>query len=159
MNKITHYKDKDTDTSDFGGAIPQNPTCYILSGAPLSGKSTWAKKQNLPVLSCDRLRLEYSGGKYIYDPQMEKDIWEDFYFRIGTYKHDFIIDNTNCKQAYLDKIYFHLPKEYKIEIVKFEISLLKSYYRNIKRWIFTGKWIPFKVIKNMKQNYKKLWYG
>jgi predicted kinase len=131
--------------------------CYILSGAPLSGKSTWAKKQGIPILSCDRLRLEYSGGKYIFDPQMEKDIWEDFYFRLGTYKHDFIIDNTNCKEKYINKIKECLNSKYEIEIIKFEASLWLSYFRNIKRWLFTGKWIPFKVIKNMKKNYKKLW--
>lgn len=133
------------------------PKCYILSGAPLSGKSTWAKKQNLPVLSCDRLRLEYSGGKYIFDPEIEKDVWEDFYFRLGTYRFDFIVDNTNCRLKYINKIKEKLHPSFEVEIVKFEISLIKSYYRNIKRWLFTGKWIPFKVIKNMKRNYKDLW--
>ena len=44
-----------------------------------------------------------------------------------------------------------------VEIKKFETSLLNSYYRNIKRWLFTGKWIPLDIIKNMKKNYKNLW--
>jgi len=134
------------------------PKCYILSGAPLSGKSTWAKKQKLPILSCDKIRLDYSNGNYVFDSKVEKEIWEDFYYRVkNIYTQDFIIDNTNCKLVYINKIKENLPKDFEIEIVKFEISLLKSYYRNIKRWIFTGKWTPFKVIKNMKENYKKLW--
>jgi len=134
------------------------PKCYILSGAPLSGKSTWAAKQKLPILSCDKIRLDYFNGGYVFDPKVEKEIWEDFYYRVkNNYAKDFIIDNTNCKLGYINKIKENLPKNFEIEIVKFEVSLLKSYYRNIKRWIFTGKWIPFKVIKNMKENYKKLW--
>lgn len=132
--------------------------CYILSGAPLSGKSTWAKKQKLPILSCDKIRLDYSNGNYVFDSKVEKEIWEDFYYKVkNIYTQDFIIDNTNCKLVYINKIKENLPKDFEIEIVKFEVSLLKSYYRNIKRWIFTGKWVPFKVIKNMKENYKKLW--
>lgn len=133
------------------------PKCYILSGAPLSGKPTWAAKQKLPILSCDRLRLEYSDGVYKFDPTIEKEVWGDFYQRVKLYKKDFIIDNTNCKLGYINKIKEHLNKDFEIEIVKFETSLLNSYYRNIKRWIFTGKWIPFKVIKDMKKNYNKLW--
>lgn len=133
------------------------PKCYILSGAPLSGKSTWAAKQKLPILSCDRLRLEYSGGVYKFDADLEKEIWDDFYQRIKSYKKDFIIDNTNCRLVYINKIKECLNKDFEIEIVKFETSLLNSYLRNIKRWMFTGKWIPLKVIKNMKNNYKKLW--
>ena len=133
------------------------PKCIILSGAPLSGKSTWAKKQKLPILSCDRLRLEYFGGKYKFDPQAEKEIWEDFYQRVGLFTKDFIVDNTNCKQSYINKIKENIIGDYEIEIVKFEVNLLKSYYRNIKRWAFENKFIPFKIIKKFKKDYKKLW--
>lgn len=136
------------------------PKCIILSGAPLSGKSTWACKQKLPIISCDKLRLEYFGGKYIFDPKVEKEIWEDFYFRIGLFTKDFIVDNTNCKQSYINKIKESLSNDvdgWLIEIKQFEVGLWTSYYRNIKRWIFTGKWIPFRVIKDMKKNYNKLW--
>jgi hypothetical protein len=80
------------------------PKCIILSGAPLSGKSTWAEKQKLSIISCDKLRLEKFDDKYVYDPKAEKEIWEDFYFRVGKFKEDFIVDNTNCKQGYINKI-------------------------------------------------------
>ena len=133
------------------------PKVYILSGAPLSGKSTWAAKQKLPILSCDKLRFEYFGGEYKFDEKVEKEIWEDFYYRVGLFKEDFIIDNTNCKLGYINKIKENLPKNFEVEIKKFETSLLNSYYRNIKRWLFTGKWIPLDIIKNMKKNYKNLW--
>jgi|JI9StandDraft_1071089.scaffolds.fasta_scaffold48923_4 predicted kinase len=135
------------------------PKVYILSGAPLSGKSTWAAKQKLPILSCDKLRFEYFGGEYKFDEKVEKEIWEDFYYRVGLFKEDFIIDNTNCKLVYINKIKENLNKDlnWEVEIVKFEASLLNSYCRNIKRYIFTKKWIPFKVIHQMKLNYNKLW--
>lgn len=134
------------------------PKCYILSGAPLSGKSTWARKhQKIQKLSCDIIRIRKFNGKYKFDPKIEKEVWEEFYNRLNQLENDVIIDNTNCKLGYINKIKENLPKDFEIEIVKFEVSLLKSYYRNIKRWIFEGKFIPFKVIKNMKENYKKLW--
>lgn len=135
------------------------PKVYILSGAPLSGKSTWAAKQKLPILSCDRLRFEYFGGEYKFDAKAEKEIWEDFYYRIGLFKEDFIIDNTNCKLDYIKKIKGSLNPSvfWVVEIKKFETNLLNSYIRNIKRYVFTGKWIPLDVIKNMKKNYRNLW--
>lgn len=136
------------------------PKCYILSGAPLSGKSTWAAKQKLPILSCDKIRIVKSGGKYVFDPQTEKEVWDEFYDTIHGYgkyvvKSDFIIDNTNCKEKYINKIKTYLHRDYEIEIVNFEVSYIKSYYRNITRWLRTGKWIPFKVINDMKRNYKQ----
>lgn len=130
---------------------------YILSGAPLSGKSTWAAKQKLPILSCDKIRMDYYNGRYKFDPKIEEEVWEDFYYRLKNYSKDFIVDNTNCKIGYINKIKENIPKEFEVEIVKFEVSLLKSYYRNVIRYILTGKWIPLEVIKNMKKNYKKLW--
>lgn len=134
------------------------PKCYILSGAPLSGKSTWARRQNyMPVLSCDILRQDYHNGKYVYDPAIEEKVWEDFYRRVSLFTQSFIIDNTNCKKKYIDKIKSVLSSDFEIIYVKFEIPLWKSYIRNVERWLMTGKWIPFKVIKNMKKNYKELW--
>ena len=133
------------------------PKCIILSGAPLSGKSTWAKKQGLPILSCDSIREDLFGYPYQFKPEREKEVWERFYNQVYLQTSDFIVDNTNCKQGYINKIKENLPVHFEVEIIKFEAGLLKSYYRNIKRWLLTGKWIPFKVIKDMKKNYKNLW--
>ena len=63
--------------------------CKILIGPPLSGKSTYRKKQviNNPaflVLSCDDIRMELSGGKkYVFSPQKEKMVWDIFYDRLS----------------------------------------------------------------------------
>ena len=132
------------------------PKCYILIGIPCSGKSTWAKKQKLPILSCDNLRLLHSNGKYVFNPIKEKEVWVDFYFRVRDFKEDFIIDNTNCRAVYLNKIKETLNKNYEIEYVWFDVPMWKAYYRNIKRRIFENKWIPINVMKSMKKNYDKL---
>lgn len=52
----------------------------ILIGIPTSGKSTWAKKQNLPIISCDNIREEF---KINYNPELEELVWDCFYKRIN----------------------------------------------------------------------------
>lgn len=136
--------------------------CYVLSGIPNSGKSSWAEKQGLPIISCDKIRTEIYGKDYKFSPWKENDVWDRFYHLLrivsSLEKESFIIDNTNCRYAYISKIKCIVEQyNFDIEVKKFPISLTKAYYRNIKRWILTGKYIPFKVIRNMQKNYKKLW--
>lgn len=131
--------------------------CIILSGIPCSGKSTWAKKKGIPIISCDIIREDLFGIDYKFTTDNEKVVWNTFYEKIRLFTSDFIVDNTNCRKIYIDRIKECLDKNCSIQIRHFHISLTKAYYRNIKRWILTGKYIPFKVIKNMQKNYKKLW--
>lgn len=133
------------------------PKCYILSGIPCSGKSSWASKQGIPILSCDKIREELWGTPYKFNKKKEDMVWSLFYQRVIMEYRDFIIDNTNCKQSYINKIKDHLRAEYEIEIKRFDCSLSKAYIRNVLRYLKCKKWIPFKVIKNMKKNYDKLW--
>jgi len=44
-----------------------------------------------------------------------------------------------------------------VEIKRFDIPLWKAHYRNIMRYLKTGKWIPIKVMNSMYKNYKNLW--
>lgn len=136
------------------------PKCYIMCGPPCSGKSTYARRYGLPIISCDKIRMEYfPDGIYRFDPKIEKEVWEVFYLRLKLYHvTNFVIDNTNCKNAYIDKIIEELNPGYEIYIKKFNVPLWKLYYRNIIRYLEQGKWIPFKVIKNMKKNFDKLKY-
>ena len=69
---------------------------------------------------------------------------------------DFIIDNTNCKNSYIQKIINSLNPNYiwDVEIKKFDVPLWKAYYRNIIRYMKTGKFIPLQTIKNFKKNYE-----
>lgn len=134
-----------------------NPICYITIGIPNSGKSTWSKKQGIPILSCDDLRNKRnSGKKYIFDPKIEKEVWEEFYEKVKLMNRSFIIDNTNCKIGSINKIKENLHKNYQIEYVWFDIPLWKALYRNFKRRIFENKWIPIEVMKTFYKNYNKL---
>ena len=42
-------------------------------GLPRSGKSTWAKKQNLPIVNVDSIRLTVSGKRFSKDH--EPEVW------------------------------------------------------------------------------------
>lgn len=130
------------------------PKCYILIGMPTSGKSTWAKKQGLPIISCDQIRKT---NNYNFHTQTtEKLVWEEFYMRLPLFTKSFIVDNTNCKLTYINKIKGCLGKDFEIEYIWFDISLWKAYYRNIVRYLVSGKWIPLKVLNSMFVNYNKL---
>lgn len=132
--------------------------CYILSGIPCNGKSTWTAKQNLPIISCDNIRVELFGRNYKFSKANEEIVWNEFYKRVENQTSSFIVDNTNCKQIYIQQVKrILLQNNFNWEIKRFDISLYKAYYRNVIRYIKTGKFIPFKVIKNMYNNYKKLW--
>lgn len=135
--------------------------CLILSGIPNSGKSTWARNNEGQywILSCDNIRLDLHGGKYIFDPKKEEEIWETFYRIVEKYArlgYSMMIDNTNCKRAYIDKIISLLPPEYKVEIKYFPIPLWKAQLRNIRRWVVTGKYVPWNIMKIMHKNFKNL---
>jgi len=122
----------------------------ILSGIPCSGKSTFAKKCGFPVISCDEIRKEI---------KEEKLVWRRFYRELNYLNTNICIDNTNCKQEYINKIKENLNKNvnWDIEIKRFDISLWKAHYRNIIRYLKTGKWIPIKVMNSMYKNYNNLW--
>jgi len=133
----------------------------ILCGIPNSGKSTYAKKQasHTLILSCDGIRKSMYGGYYKFDSRKEEAVWDTFYKLLevyGEYGQDMIIDNTNCRQVYINKIVGTLPKEYEVEIKYFDIPLWKAHVRNVIRYFREGKWIPIKVMNNMYKNYKKL---
>lgn len=142
------------------------PRCIILSGIPCSGKSTWAEQQNLPIISCDKIRKELFGKTYKQTFKNEIEVWDKFYEQVNSQTTDFIVDNTNCKLYYQDRIRENLyygevnPKTWliwEIEVKRFATPLWKAYYRNVVRYLKTGEFIPFKIIKNMKKNYDILY--
>lgn len=141
------------------------PKCIILIGPPLSGKTTYTERQlikypDLVILSCDRIRMQLSGGKkYIFSPDREKEVWQRFYDALKELSEqgmDISVDNTNCKLSYILKIKEIVGNDYEYEYVLFPTQLWKLYLRNIKRRITQNKWIPFKVIKQMKHNFETL---
>lgn len=145
------------------------PKCIILRGAPLSGKSTWAKDikklsdkycGNYVIVSADEVRLSFTNGKYKFNSKTEDKVWAIFYERLRMFSRqgfNIIVDNTNLKQGYIDKIWENLVEnDYQIEYRYFDVPLWKLILRNYLRYFKTGKWIPIKVIKTMYKNFKKL---
>lgn len=135
-----------------------NKKCIILVGIPCSGKSSWAKEQGIPILSCDKIREDLYGKDYKFDHEKEFLVWEIFYEKIRAADRDFIVDNTNCKFIYINKIMEILKGikhiKFDVELKYFDCSLEKAYFRNIIRWLKTGKWIPMDIINNFYKNYK-----
>lgn len=138
------------------------PTCTILIGIPTSGKNYWLNKNHKfgmgVILSCDDIRDSLSKeGKYTFSYKNEENVWKIFYESLNEYKGtNLVVNNTNCKAIYINKIKEILGKEYTYTYIWFDIPLWKAYIRNIKRWIFEDKWIPISVLKNFNKNYDKL---
>jgi len=136
------------------------PKCIILCGIPCSGKSTWSSQQEgYKILSRDDIREELNPGKYKFDPRIEDRVTDIFNARLRFLTHNaafIILDNTHCKQKYIDQYRDKIPEYYSVEVKYFDIPLWKAKWRNIIRWIKTGKWIPMNVMNNMYKNYKKL---
>lgn len=135
------------------------PNCYILIGPPCSGKSSYTNKLTEEVLSCDSLRGLYFTKPYKHTTLNEEFVWETFYNQIDVcvkLNSSFIVDNTNCRLKYINNIVNKLNVNYKVVYVWFDTPMWKLKLRNYKRWLFTGKWIPLKVLDSMQTNYKTL---
>lgn len=142
-----------------------NKEIIILCGIPCSGKSTFRneemKKTFTRCVSRDDLRAEIFPGKYKFSSDKEDKVTEFEGFRMKSYTNTpsvkrIIIDNTHCKEKYLDNLITKYGKNNTIRIKFFYISLWKAHYRNITRFIGTGKWIPIKVINTMYKNFNKI---
>ena len=139
----------------------------VLSGIPCSGKTTYRKKYlpNHAVVSRDDIRLSLTpSGRYndwVFSKENEDKVTEEFdnlYWVFLGCRRNIVLDNTYCKQSYIENEIRRLPKHqyYRIRVIFFDCPLWKAYLRNIGRWITTGKYIPLKVMRDMKKNYDKI---
>lgn len=139
------------------------PKCIFLRGIPCSGKSTYATKMKKLygyfTISRDEIRQYIHPGKYIFNSRKERQVSTLFNNILDTETScgsNIIIDNTNINPKYISDIKKRIPLDYEIEIKDFPISLTTAYIRNVLRWLNTGKWIPFSVIKRFKTQYDSL---
>lgn len=139
-------------------------TIRILVGIPCSGKSTYAEYEyvnDLLSFSISRDDIRDIENLHQYTKESENKVTEIFHKSMETYLRYLtddlilILDNTHCKEKYIDNI-INNYSNYNIEVKFFDISLLKAHYRNIIRYFKTGKWIPIKVMNDMYKNYKKI---
>lgn len=139
------------------------PKITVLIGIPCSGKSTWARNMqkypSIRTISRDTIRANCFTQPYQYNLINEELVTRihdtAFHYSVEK-KEDIILDNTHCKEAYLNEIIKTKPTGYSLQFVYFDCPLWKAYYRNVVRYLKTGKWIPFKIIKQMKKNYDKI---
>ena len=144
------------------------PEIVVLVGIQCSGKSTYAEKlyHTLPpldldemsryyeVLSRDKIRELQNDGKYVFDPKKEARVTEAFDFAYSKYTKwglSLVLDNTHVRPGDIEKEIQRKPEGYTLRVVFFDCPLWKAYYRNVIRYITTGKWIPFSVINDFKK--------
>ena len=139
-------------------------TVVILVGIPNAGKSTWSYRMNNYITTriCrDDIRSMYFMRPYYYSNHNENRVTEIFNYELNNFlevtsQQTCILDNTHCKEKYIDQWINTLKDKADIKIKFFEISLFKAYWRNYIRYFKTGKWIPLKVIWSMYKNYNKI---
>lgn len=143
-------------------------TIEILCGIPCSGKSTYADKQitknlklDTTVISRDTIRDRVYGLRYKPDFKREQEITIRFNESLAIWLempgiNKIILDNTHCKEAYIDSIIDKYKGSYNIVITYFDIPLWRAKLRNYIRYIKTGKWIPNDVMNSMYNNYNKI---
>lgn len=148
-------------------------TLVILVGIPCAGKSTYVEKTrekirkvigsayDFSVISRDNIRLQQFGKDYIPTMKKEEVVTRVFDQFLEADLDDpqiaeIILDNTHCKEKYINEIINRFKHECHIEIRFFDVPLWLAHVRNIYRWIKTRKWIPMRVINDMYRNYNKI---
>ena len=137
----------------------------ILVGTPCAGKSSATKemaKSGITLsISRDEVRDVLFGKGYLPTRQKEEAVTA-VYDKLVEQALDYprleniILDNTHCKEKYINEIIHRYHHRCNLFIMRFPISLWYAHLRNILRRIKSGKWIPWRVMKAMYDNYNKL---
>lgn len=144
----------------------KNKTIEILVGIPCSGKSSYVNKikNNYICVSISRDSIRKTFNLNQYTNESEKEVTRLFNDMLDRYsksilRSKIILDNTHCSTKWLNSQIQDIQNKYpdwKIKVKFFEVPLWIAYYRNIKRYLITDKWVPFKVIKRMYNNLQKI---
>lgn len=136
---------------------------YILVGPPCSGKSSYAHSLQYmhpaTIVSLDDIRQEHYGNKYKFDK--EQEVLDEYNVKLertlNSPFHDYVVlDNTHCKEKYIDQIISKYKEKVIIKIKFFDVPLYKLHIRNVIRYLDVGKWIPIKIMNIMHKNYLKI---
>lgn len=156
--------------------MEQKPIVYILVGIPTSGKSTFTEGLTsdnhiwsfpggkVHVVSRDTIRMAFFGAEkysdYVFSKENEKEVtrWHEKLIQDAIAANEsIIIDNTHCREKYIQEAIKKFEgTNYEIRVRFFDVPLWKAYLRNIKRRKKEGKHVPWKVLKDMKRNFKKI---
>lgn len=142
----------------------------MMAGIPGSGKSTIARKIALSnpkeyvIVSRDSLRDMC--GKY-WVPKREDLISDMEYDSICSALnrgYNVIVDATNLNPSVTRKLQDlirltnQVQEEYEVEFEDYHViePLWKCIYRNYKRTLFGGRYVPYKVIKRFHEKHLKI---
>jgi len=122
-------------------------TLYLTVGLPRSGKSTWAKQQNVPIVNPDSIRLALHGQPFY--PPAEQFVWAMANLMVRALflaGHDSVIlDATNTTLARRQK---WSSTEWKTRCVCFDTDAGECIHRAC------GDSVLVDVIHKMKQEYE-----
>jgi predicted kinase len=140
----------------------KSPFVIILSGIPMSGKSTWVKKNYPDVLtiSRDELVMEVAGTRdynlafKTVDQKVVDKLLSKRITYAATQKVDVIIDMTNLSRKVRQKNLSYFSNDYyKISVVLPVLDSEEYKRRNEFRSINENKFIPPFVIKSMMESF------
>jgi predicted kinase len=118
----------------------KKPILVLMSGSPLSGKSTLAKKisdlinDEVVIASTDETRKRLTGSYSDYNK--EKEMWDDILLTIDKNLKlgKIVILDSTLRQKWIRDDFFERYNRYKIYFIAFEKSSLKKLMsRNVKR--------------------------
>ncbi len=110
-------------------------TAYVLVGVPGAGKSTYAKKLNLPHFSSDFIRLELFGSlRNNHTKEDDEKVFQILHDRVFNYHDSLIFDATNIERKTRIPLYDELKKNgFRVEIHLVLEPLELAIYQNQKR--------------------------
>ena len=139
----------------------------ILKGCPGSGKSTWASKvvkYDAGTVIVNRDSIRASLGKY-WVPSRENLVTDIEYSMIEKAllrRYNVIIDATNLNKTFLQRLEDHISvissfNNINVNIIykEFNVPLWKLVLRDVKRGLFGGRYVGYKVIKSFYDRYYK----
>ena len=134
------------------------PKLLILSGLMFNPKKEkfFKSLQNYTLLSRDCVRHHIYGDCCIITNDMEEKTTQDFNFRLKKaylLNLDIVIGDTNCTEAYIDKLIAECPVEYDVEVKFFDYPLWKAIIKNFINHRRTGVFIPIYILYALKRGY------
>lgn len=130
----------------------------ILCGIPGSTRQYYVNKlkKDYEVISRDVIRDSLFGKDCYITNRTEEEVTREFDFKLRkSYlcELNIILDNTNCREDYIDRIIAECPVKYDVIVKFFPTSLFIAILRNYLSCIRGARWIPIPIIVKMKQNF------